>query len=322
VSGHADSAPRAWRQVRLTSLDGIATVTLDRPDALNAFTDVMEEELIQALDLCDADDEIRVVIITGAGRAFCAGMDIAGDGSVFRDWRGSPDAAPGTQHDVGAEMPLRRDGGGRVALRLFSLTKPVIAAINGHAVGVGITMTLAADIRIVANEAKIGFVFTRRGLVMESCSSWFLPRLVPMQTALEWVLTGRLIGAAEAVERGLCRSAHPAADVLPVATALAREIADHTAPVSVALSRQLMWRQLGVGHPMTAHEIETVALNLRGVSNDAAEGISAFLAKRAPVFTDLVSRDLPDVFSSLPAPLYRPSSPLQHAATANRRAGR
>jgi enoyl-CoA hydratase/carnithine racemase len=295
-------------EVLLDVTDGIATITLNRPGALNAFNDAMEAGLLNALERCDRDDEVRVVILTGAGHAFCAGMDLTDADATFEAWRSSPTAPAGTQFDVGEELPLRRDGGGRVVLRLFELTKPVIAAINGHAVGVGITMTLPADIRIVAENAKIGFVFTRRGLVPESCSSWFLPRVVPMQTALEWMLTGRVFTAAEALEGGLVRSLHPADQVLHVARGLAHEIADHTAPVSVALARRMLWSLSGVEHPMSAHQSETLALNARGLSADAAEGIAAFLEKRRPNFPDRLSDGLPDVLSGLPSPTYLPSA--------------
>lgn len=293
-------------EVLLDVEDGIATVTLNRPAALNAFTDAMEAGLLDVLDRCDRDDDVRVVVLTGAGGAFCAGMDLSDSGATFEMWRSSPDAPPGTQFDAGENLPVRRDGGGRVVLRLFDLNKPVIAALNGHAVGVGITMALAADLRILADDARIGFVFTRRGLVPESCSSWFLPRVVPMQTALEWMLTGRLITAAEALEHGLARSLHPADQVLEVARGLAREIALNTAPVSVAVARRMMWQMLGTPHPMRAHELETLALNARGLSGDADEGIRAFLDKRRPEFPDTVSHDLPKVLRSLPSPEYTP----------------
>ncbi|MBF4162705.1 enoyl-CoA hydratase-related protein [Nocardioides acrostichi] len=287
--------------VRVEVADHIATITLDRPEALNAFTDEMESELMTALDRCDADDDVRAVVLTGAGRAFCAGMDLSDADATFESWRTSDRAPSGSQYRVeGQRLPFRRDGGGRVVLRMFASDKPIIAAINGAAVGVGLTMTLAADIRVCADHATLGFVFNRRGLVPESCSSWFLPRLVPMSTALEWVLTGRLFDAHEALRHGLVRSLHPAAEILDAALGLAREIADNAAPVSVALARQLLWRMLGADHPMVAHEIETHALNVRGVSADAIEGIGSFLDHRAPRFADRVSVDLPAVFDHRP----------------------
>jgi enoyl-CoA hydratase/carnithine racemase len=299
VSGTLD-----LRDISLDVRDGVATITLQRPEALNAFTDRMEIDLLQALDECDRNDDVRAAVLTGAGRAFCAGMDLSDSESTFDNWRATegPDGARG---EDGSEPRIRRDGGGRVVLRMFELHKPIIAAINGPAVGVGITMTLAADIRIAADDARIGFVFTRRGLVPESCSSWFLPRVVGLQTAMEWVLTGRVFPAREALAAGLLRSLHRREGLLGAAHALAHEIADNSAPVSVALARRMLWGMLGVPHPMTAHEIETHALNLRGVSADAREGIAAFLEKRPARFPDTVSGQLPDVFAQLPAPTYR-----------------
>lgn len=295
----------------LYAVDGhVATITLHRPDRLNAFTDTMERQLLEAFDRSDADDEVRAVVITGAGRAFCAGMDLAeaeNPDDTFREWRSSPDASEGTVFDVsGEELPVRRDGGGRVTLRIWSSLKPVISAINGPAVGVGTTLTLPTDLRLAADDAVFCMPFTRRAFVPESCSSWFLPRVVPVQTAMDWMLTGRRFGAAEALTGGLVRSLHPADEVLPAALELAHEISA-ASPVSVALARQMLWRMLGAAHPMDAHRVETWGLNQRGVSADAGEGIRAFLEKRDPVFTDRVSTDLPDVFSELgPEPDYRP----------------
>lgn len=296
------------RTIQFSVNDAIATITLDRPERLNAFTDEMEADLVHAFDLCDSDDRVRAVILTGAGRGFCAGMDTADAGDAFVAWRTATTAPPDTQYQVpGHDLPMRRDGGGRVVLRMYECHKPIIAAINGPAVGVGATMLLAADIRLAADTAKIGYVFNRRGVVPESCSSWFLPRLVGMQTAMEWVLTGRVFPATEALERGLVRSIHSASELIPAAQALAREIADNTAPVSAALARQLLLRMQEVGHPMAAHQIETRALNLRGVSADAREGFAAFTEKRAAIFADSVSHDLPPVFAHLPAPRFDPS---------------
>ncbi|GAB2888417.1 crotonase/enoyl-CoA hydratase family protein [Nocardioides pacificus] len=294
--------------ISLAVSDGIATILLNRPASLNAFTDRMEVEMLAALDACDRDDDVRAVVITGAGRAFCAGMDLSAGAAAFDEWGGE---AP-----VGEAATPRRDGGGRVVLRMFEMDKPLIAAINGPAVGVGITLTLAADIRLAADDAKMGFVFNRRGLVPESCSSWFLPRVVPMQRALEWVFTGRVFPASEALAAGLVRSLHPRDELLDVAYGLAREIADNTAPVSVALSRQMLWRMWGAEHPMAAHEIETHALAVRGTSDDAAEGISAFLEKRPARFPLTVSADLPDLFAGRPAPSYQP--PVVSPATRTR----
>ncbi|MGR4865317.1 crotonase/enoyl-CoA hydratase family protein [Caulobacter sp. LARHSG274] len=271
--------------------DGIATITLNRPDKLNAFTATMMAELIKVFDLTDADDAVRAVIVTGAGRAFCAGADLSAGGATFD--RNSPQAVEREQGKVG---DVYRDGGGRVVLRIYESLKPIIAAVNGAAVGIGATMQLPMDIRLASAEARFGFVFARRGITPEACSSWFLPRLVGMQTALEWCFTGRVFGAQEAHERGLVRSLHAPEDLLPAARALAREIADNAAPVSVALSRQLLWRMAGADHPMEAHKVDSRAIQARGAAADAREGVSAFLEKRPPTYPDKVSTDLPDIW--------------------------
>jgi enoyl-CoA hydratase/carnithine racemase len=283
-----------FTQIRYEVAGGVLTITLDRPDRLNAFTGTMMEELIAAFDAADADDDVRAVVVTGAGRAFCAGADLEGGGDTF-DWRAR-------QQDEG-DVP--RDGGGQVVLRIFACRKPVIAAINGAAVGVGITMTLPMDVRIVAEGAKLGFVFARRGIVPEACSSWFLPRIVGISQAMEWVATGRVFGPDEALRGGLVRSVHPAGEVLEAAYALAREIADHAAPVSVALSRQMLWTMLGASHPMAAHRADSRALFSRGQSADAREGVTAFLEKRDAAFPDRVGDGLPDLFPDHTAPQYR-----------------
>jgi enoyl-CoA hydratase/carnithine racemase len=275
-------------EVRYEVSDGILTLTLDRPERLNAFTPTMLGELIGAFDRADEDDAVRAIVVTGAGRAFCAGADLEKGGATF-DWRAR-------QH--GDEVP--RDGGGRVSLRIFDSTKPVIAAINGPAVGVGITMTLPMDIRLVAEGAKIGFVFTRRGIVPEAASSWFLPRIVGISQAMEWAATGRVFDADEALRGGLVRSVHPAGELLDAAYALAREIAGNTAPVSVAMARRLMWNMLGAEHPMAAHRADSRAMFLRGQSDDAREGVTSFLEKRPAQFTDRVSDGLPGLFSEEP----------------------
>jgi enoyl-CoA hydratase/carnithine racemase len=296
-------------QVRYEVKDHIATMTLNRPEALNAFTDEMEAELIAAFDRSDGDDDVRVVILTGVGRAFCAGMDLAPneEGTTpFEAWRRSPTAPAGTQYEVpGEPLPVRRDGGGRLVLRIFESLKPVIAAINGHAVGVGITMTLPCDLRILASQAKIAFPFTRRGFVPESCSSWFLPRVVPIQRALEWMLTGRTITAQEAFDAGLALELVDQDDVFDTAWRFAREIAVNVAPASASLARQMLWQMLGADHPMKAHQLETAAINSRGVSADAHEGVLAFLEKRTPAFTDTVS-SVTRLSAELPRPSYQP----------------
>jgi enoyl-CoA hydratase/carnithine racemase len=267
--------------------DGIATITLNRPDRLNAFTNQMMHDLIAAFDVTDADDAVKVVIVTGAGRGFCAGADLsAGPGTFERANRATGDD----------EKAVPRDGGGRVSLRIFDSLKPVIAAVNGPAVGVGVTMQLPMDIRIASTEARFGFVFARRGIAPEACSSWFLPRLVGISTALEWCYSGKVFPATEAKERGLVRSIHAPDELLPAARAIAREIIDNTAPVSIAVSRQLMWRGLVAAHPMDAHRADSRAIMTRGVSKDTREGVGAFLEKRAPSYPDKVSADLPDLW--------------------------
>jgi enoyl-CoA hydratase/carnithine racemase len=266
--------------------DSIATITLNRPAQLNAFTTTMMREMIAAFDQIDADDSVRAVIVTGAGRGFCAGADLSGGGDTFA----------GGGSDVQTRVGVARDGGGLLTLRIFRCTKPVIAAVNGAAVGVGVTMILPMDIRLAADTAKFGFVFAKRGIVPEACSSYFLPRVVGISRAAEWVYTGRVFGAEEARDGGLIRSIHAADDLLPAATAIAREIADNTAAVSVALSRQMLWRMLGADHPMDAHRVDSRGIQLRGASADAREGVVSFLEKRPAVFPNKVSEGLPDIF--------------------------
>ena len=271
--------------------DGIATVTLNRPEKMNAFTALMRDELVAVFDETDADDAVRVVIITGAGRAFCAGADLSSGGKTF-DYASRGDAAR-ERYKVG---DIYRDGGGVTTLRIFKSLKPVIGAINGAAVGIGVTMQLPMDIRLASTDAKFGFVFARRGITLEAASSWFLSKLVGMQTALEWCFTGRVFGAQEALDRGLVRSLHAPADLLSAARALAREIADNTAPVSIALTRQLLWHMAGQDHPMKAHRIDSRVIQSRGQSADAREGVGSFLEKRQPVYPNTVSADMPDFF--------------------------
>ena len=271
----------------LYSVDGpVATITLNRPDKMNAFTNRMLKEMIAAFDASDADDDVRAVIVTGAGRAFCAGADLSGGGETF--------AKGGS--DVAAKSGVVRDGGGLVALRIFESKKPVIGAINGAAVGVGVTMTLPMDIRLASDGAKFGFVFAKRGIVPEAASSWFLPRLVGISQAAEWCYTGRIIGAEEALRGRLVRSVHAGDELMNVAREIALEIADGTAPVSVALTRQMLWRMLGADHPMEAHRVDSRAINSRGASADASEGVMSFLEKRPADFPVKVSYGLPDVF--------------------------
>ncbi|WP_372349717.1 crotonase/enoyl-CoA hydratase family protein [Streptomyces sp. KL116D] len=259
----------------------VLTVTLNRPEKLNAFNLQVMQDLLDVFDYADAEDEIRVVVVTGAGRGFCAGADVTRGGKAF---------------DHGKSGAAHRDSGGRVALRVYACTKPVIAAVNGAAVGVGASMTLPMDIRLASEEAKFGYVFARRGIVPESAASWFLPRAVGMQYAMEWVATGRLIGPEEALASGLVRSVHPPDELLPAAYAIAREIADNTSAVSVALSRQMMWRMLGEGHPMEAHRLDSRIMGQIGGGPDPVEGVASFLEKRPPRFPGRVSGDMPAVY--------------------------
>jgi len=276
----------AFETLRFEVADGVGTVTLDRPDKLNALNAVMLEELLAVLEQADADDAVRVLIVTGAGRAFCAGADLSGGGQTFDGVARGRGEAPG-EH---------RDGGGRVTLRIFDMKKPLIAAINGPAVGFGITMTLPMDIRIASTAARIGFVFTRRGVVPEACSTWFLPRLVGPSQAAEWVYTGRVFPAEEALQGGLVSRVVPPERLLPVARELALEIARNTSAVSVALSRQLLWRLLGADHPMEAHRLDSKCMDWTGRSADAYEGVTAFLEKRPARFTLRPSTDMPPFY--------------------------
>ena len=276
----------AYEEIIYEVSEQIATITLNRPDKLNSFTNRMLKEIIAAFDESDADDNVRAVIVTGSGRAFCAGADLSGGGETF--------AKGGS--DVKAKTGVMRDGGGLVSLRIFESKKPVIGAINGAAVGVGVTMTLPMDIRLASTTSKFGFVFAKRGIVPEAASSWFLPRIVGISQATEWCFTGRMISAEEAKEARLVRSVHAPEDLLPAAREIAREIAENTAPVSVALSRQMLWRMLGADHPMQAHRVDSRAINSRGASDDAREGVMSFLEKRPANFPVKVSDGLPEVF--------------------------
>ncbi len=278
-----------FEQITTEVVDSVLRITLNRPERLNAWTAQMGQELRTAFDRADADDEVRAIVVTGAGRGFCAGADLASGGETF-DYRKRESTGP------------PRDNGGELTLRIFESTKPVIAAINGPAVGVGATMTLPMDVRLAADDARMGFVFARRGIIPEACSSWFLPRVVGISRAMEWVSTGRVFSAQEGLEGGLLRSLHPKEDLLDAAHALAREIAENTAPVSVALARQLMWRMLGAEHPMLAHRADSRGMASRGESADAVEGITAFLEKRPAKFPNRVSDGLPEVMPGWQAP--------------------
>ena len=281
-----------YTQILYEIADHVATITLNRPAQLNAFTNTMVREMNDAFDRIDADDEVRAVIVTGAGRGFCAGADLSSGAETF--------AKGGS--DVRTPQGVPRDGGGMVSLRIFECLKPVIAAINGPAVGVGITMTLPMDFRLACTTAKIGFVFSRRGIVPEACSSWFLPRLVGISQALEWCYTGRVFAADEALEGGLVRSIHEPDELLPAARCLAAEIVENAAPVSVALTRRMLWAMLTADHPMEAHRVDSRGILERGRSADVREGVESFLEKRPAVFSDRVSAGLPDIF---PDPVIR-----------------
>jgi enoyl-CoA hydratase/carnithine racemase len=288
----------AFETILVDVADGILTITLHRPDRMNAFTPLMMREMVAAFDQADADDAVRAVIVTGSGeRAFCAGADLGAGAATF-DYKDRAD-----RFDLGS--PLREDGsvdlshqgardnGGRLTLRIFNCRKPVIGAINGAAVGIGATMLLPMDFRLASTTARFGFVFARRGIVPEAASSWFLPRLVGIETALEWCYSGKVFGAAEAHDKKLVRALHAPEDLLPAARALARELTADSAPVSVALTRQMLWRMLGAAHPMEAHRIDSRMIWARGAASDAAEGIASFLEKRPAHFVDPVSAGLP-----------------------------
>jgi enoyl-CoA hydratase/carnithine racemase len=286
------SAP-AFRELGWDLSDGVLTLTLSRPQRLNAVTRTMIGELVEAFDRADADDGVRVVIVTGAGRAFSAGADLS--------------AGPGTFDRVARrEGEPHRDGGGLVTLRIFDLRKPVIAAINGPAVGFGVTMTLPMDVRLASTQARLGFVFTRRGVVPEACSTWFLPRLVGMARAAEWVLSGRVFSAEEALAGGLVSRVLAPEALLPAARELALEIARNTSAVSVALARQMLWSLLGADHPMAAHRLDSRCMEYTGRSADAHEGVAAFLDKRPPRFTLRPSADMPPFYPWRDAPPFTP----------------
>ena len=283
----------SFEQITLELDNGVAVLTLNRPDKMNAFTGKMMYELIQAFDITDANDDVRAVIVTGAGdRAFCAGADLSEGAKTF-DYEARADMGEANRTN---KIDIQRDGGGRVTLRIFDSLKPVIGAINGAAVGVGVTMQLPMDIRIASDNARFGFVFNRRGINPEAASSWFLPRLVGIQQALEWCYSGRVFSAEEALKGGLIRSVHTQAALMDVAHEIAREIADNTAAVSTTLTRHMMWRMMGASHPMEAHIVDSAAIYSRGQTQDAREGVMSFLEKRKPVYPVKVSDGMPDFF--------------------------
>ncbi|MEQ8839374.1 MAG: crotonase/enoyl-CoA hydratase family protein [Acidimicrobiales bacterium] len=278
----------------------VLTITLNRPDRLNAFTTTMGAELIDALDRADADDGVRAIVFTGAGRAYCAGADLSGGGGTFDS--GSHDLADA---DSPASDRVHRDVGGLVSLRIYDCLKPTIAAINGAAVGVGVTSTLPMDIRIASVDARFGFVFARRGIVPEACSSWFLPRVVGISRATEWCYTGEVFDAAEALDGGLVRSVVPADELMPTARALAEKIAANTSAVSVTLTRHMMWRLLGADHPMEAHKLDSRGVQYMGGTADAREGVESFLEKREPNYRLSPSSDMPEWFPWWDEPEFR-----------------
>jgi len=270
----------------------ILTITLNRPDRLNAFTGQMMDELILAFKEAGQDDEVRVIIVTGAGRGFCAGADLGAGGATFN--RDENPRSPKTEDKENLEWI--RDGGGRTTLAIYDCPKPIIAAINGPAVGVGVTMTLPMDIRLASDKARFGFVFARRGLVPEAASSWFLPRIVGISKALEWTYSGRVFPAQEALEGGLVRSIHAEEDLLNIAKQLASEIIENTSPVSISMTRHMLWKMLGADHPMEAHKVDSRAIYELGKSKDVEEGVNSFLEKRSPNFPSKVSKDMPGFY--------------------------
>jgi enoyl-CoA hydratase/carnithine racemase len=293
-------AMTAYKEIITEISDNILTITLNRPEKLNAFTGTMMSELIDAFKGANTDDAVRCVIVTGAGRAFCAGADLSAGAATFdatrRADRPERNAGATSDPDFNWSDERVRDGGGRLTLEIFECLKPVIAAVNGPAVGIGATMQLAMDIRIASETARFGFVFARRGIVPEAASSWFLPRIVGIAQALSWCFSGKVFDAKEALAGRLVQEVVPADQLLPRARAIAREIADHTAPVSVALIRQMMWRGLGMDHPMEAHKIDSRGIYARGASSDVKEGVVAFLEKRPAKFPEHVSKDMPLYF--------------------------
>ncbi|MEZ6000450.1 crotonase/enoyl-CoA hydratase family protein [Hyphomonas sp.] len=289
----AATAMKEFTEIKLEKEDGIAILTLHRPEKMNAFTGKMMQEMIEAFDITDADDDIRVVIVTGHGdRAFCAGADLSSGAKTFDYDKRAGDGEAGRT----ANEDIQRDGGGRVTLRIFDSLKPVIGAINGAAVGIGVTMQLPMDIRLASDNARFGFVFNRRGINPEAASSYFLPRLVGIQQALDWCYTGRIFSAQEAKEGRLVKEVYPQAELMNEAKKLAREIADNTAAVSTTLTKHMMWRMLGASHPMEAHIVDSASIYSRGKTEDAREGVMSFLEKRQPTYPVKVSDGMPSFF--------------------------
>ncbi len=298
-----------YETIKTDMSDGIMTITLHRPDKMNAFTGQMMAEMISAFDTADANDAVRAVIVTGSGdRAFCAGADLSQGTATFdyakRSDRAENASAVQDDGSINLSHDSARDSGGRLTLRIFNCKKPVIGAINGAAVGIGATMQLPMDFRLASSTARFGFVFARRGIVPEAASSWFLPRLVGISQALDWCYSGRVFDADEALRGGLVKSVHAPEDLLNAARALAKELTDHSAPVSIALTRQMMWRMLGADHPMEAHRLDSRAIWSRGAGGDAKEGVASFLEKRPAVYPDKVSSDMPHFSPWMDEPNY------------------
>ncbi|HEX2591167.1 MAG TPA: crotonase/enoyl-CoA hydratase family protein [Rhizomicrobium sp.] len=285
-----------YTQILYEVKDKILTITLHRPDKLNAFTGVMMQEMIDAFDRANKDDDIRAIVVTGSGRAFCAGADLSAGGSTFD--------RPTDGKEIELSDERIRDGGGLLTLKIFESLKPVIGAINGPAVGIGVTMQCAMDIRIASENARFGFVFSRRGIVPEAASSWFLPKIVGIAQALEWTFTGRVFDAQEALRGGLVKQVVPADKLLETAYALAAEIRDNTSPVSVALIRQMLWNLSTADHPMEAHKIDSRGIFVRGKSPDVREGVTSFLEKRPAAFPQKVSSDMPSYYPWIKEPKY------------------
>jgi len=286
----------SYETLRYEVADHILTLTLNRPEQLNAFTVEMAEELIHAFNRASDDDAVRVIVVTGAGRAFCAGMDLSTDGNVF----GLDETLAPTLEDMEQRLDDPeivagvRDTGGRVTLAIYDCKKPVIAAINGPAVGIGATMTCAMDIRLASEKARIGFVFNKIGIVPEACSSWFLPRVVGLSQALEWVYSADILQPDEALQGGLVKAVLPAEELLDEAYRIARRIARHS-PVAIALTRQMMYRNSATTHPLEAHKVDSLAMFYTSLAS-GKEGVQSFLEKRDAVFTDTTSKNMPDFY--------------------------
>ena len=276
-----------YKNILLEQQDNIAVLSLNRPNKLNAFTFSMMEEMIAALDALDADDSVHALIITGKGRAFCAGADLSSGQDTFN---------PSFDDFAVQESDFRRDSGGILTLRMYKFLKPIVMACNGPAVGIGASMQLAADIRLASDQARFGFVFNNRGIVPDACSSWFLPKIVGISRALELTYSGRIIDAQEALQLNLVSSIHDSEDLLSSAVDITKKMVQNSAPVSISLTRQMLWRSLESSGPYDAHVIESKAIDSRGASEDAKEGVSSFLGKRPAEFKNKVSSDMPEFF--------------------------